>query len=75
MEDNQFWELVDKYERGDITSKEVIEEICAHTKSYQVATADLALIITDRALTTEEKNYIKDILDKKGKKKNGTNKS
>ena len=69
MEDNQFWELVDKYERNDITVKEVIEEICAHTKSYQVAVADLSLVITDRVITTEEKNYIKDILDKKGKKK------
>ena len=69
MEDNQFWELVDKYERGDITNMEVIKEICAHTKSYEVATADLALVIKDRALTTEEKNYIKEILDKKAKKK------
>ena len=68
MDDNRFWDLVDRFERKDISVNEVIQEICKFTKSYEVAMADLSLVVK-RTITNEEKLYVKELLDAKSSKR------
>lgn len=58
LTDDEFWELVDKFERKDISVEEAIKEICSHTNSYSVASADFSLLCK-RDITKEERNLIR----------------
>lgn len=69
MDDSIFWELVDDYENGKITSQEVLEEVCRSTKSYTVATADFVLVVK-RSMTKEEKEFVKEKMYGKNNKRN-----
>lgn len=68
MEDNAFWELVDAYESGKVTSDDVIDDICRSTKSFEVATADFVMVVK-RAMTKEEKQKIKEKIYAKNNKR------
>lgn len=68
MQDDQFWALEKDYDNGKITSEDVINDICRSTKNYNVATADISIILK-RAITKEEKLKIKEILDAKNTKR------
>lgn len=68
MQDDQFWALEEAYDNGKITSEDVINDICRSTKNYNVATADISIILK-RAITKEEKLKIKEILDAKNTKR------
>lgn len=68
MQDDQFWELEESYDRGKISAEDVIKDICRSTKNYNVATADISIILK-RPITKEEKLQIKEILDAKNNKR------
>lgn len=63
MTNEKFWELVDSYERKDITDEEAIKIICAATDDYLVAYADYSLLVR-RVITTDEKKKMKELLNK-----------
>ena len=69
MNDNEFWDLVDRYERKDISVNEAVREICNHAKTYEVAMADLELLLK-RTITKEEKLLVKEYLNDKNSKRN-----
>ena len=62
MTDNEFWELVDKYERKDISKEDAIKEICDSNDSYTTAIADFSLLVK-RTITKDEKLLIKEHID------------
>lgn len=68
MQDDQFWALEEAYDNGKATAEDVINDICRSTKNYNVATADISIILK-RAITKEEKLKIKEILDAKNTKR------
>lgn len=69
LSDDRFWELVDLYEKKDITEEEVIDELCYYSKNFNVVMADYALLV-GRTVTSEEKKLIKEKLNKKNAHKN-----
>lgn len=64
MNDEEFWDLVDRYESKDISKEDAIKEICKYAKTYEVAMADLELLVK-RTITKDEKEMVKELLDAK----------
>ena len=69
LTDEEFWDLVDRYEKKEISADEALDVILEHTKNYEVATADFSLLVT-RTITKEELQKIKEHVYEKNNKGN-----
>lgn len=68
LDDDRFWELVDMYENGQLSKKDLMEDICRSTKDFNVALNDFEMATGDVA-TYEEKTKIRELLNAKNSKK------